>query len=92
MIVYRNDDRKKTPTPVRVRPMTREECLDQTWGREIPCILTNGRLGRVRLNGAIKTWKREPDRFEIPIKYGMYECARLSLPEAMDRFVVIEED
>ncbi len=28
-----------------------------------------------RVNGAPKTWKTRPD-VELPVKYGMYECAR----------------
>ena len=30
----------------------------------------NGRYWQCRRNGATKTWKREPSRFLIPIKYG----------------------
>ena len=26
-----------------------------------------------RVTGKPKTWKRDPDRFQIPIRYGMYE-------------------
>jgi hypothetical protein len=93
MIVFAQSDRKKNPTPINVRAMTRNEILaiPSQWGRSFDFLLTNGRLGQVRSNGAIKTWKREPDRFEIPVKYGMYECARLSLPEALSRFVIIED-
>jgi hypothetical protein len=27
---------------------------------------------RWRVNGAIKLWKRNPDRFSLPIKHGLY--------------------
>ena len=27
---------------------------------------------RLRVNGAPKTWKRDPERLAIPVKYGMY--------------------
>ena len=44
--------------------------------------------GQVKVNGAIKTWKRDPSRFEIPVKYGLYQCARFDQDEALRRFVV----
>jgi hypothetical protein len=28
---------------------------------------------RVRRNGKTRTWKRDTSRFEIPVKYGLYE-------------------
>lgn len=42
---------------------------------------------RVKVNGAIKRWKREPERFEMPVKYGLYECARLDNSDLW-RFIV----
>ena len=37
--------------------------------------LTNadGSRLRTRRNGKTRTWKRDLDRFEIPVKYGLYE-------------------
>ncbi len=29
---------------------------------------------RCRRNGATKTWKREPGKFRIPVKYGLKNC------------------
>jgi hypothetical protein len=31
-------------------------------------------VDRVRLNGRLKTWVREPNRFQQPVKYGMWQC------------------
>lgn len=28
---------------------------------------------RTRRNGATQTWKRSPEKFRIPVKYGLYE-------------------
>lgn len=28
---------------------------------------------RLKVNGAVKTWKRDPDRVKIPVKYGLYQ-------------------
>lgn len=32
----------------------------------------NGRALRVRVNGKIKLWKRDPNNFKVPTKYGFY--------------------
>jgi hypothetical protein len=86
--VAHRSDRKKVADKIRVRRMTRDEVMQLHYGQHPEVILNDGRLGEVKINGAIKTWKREPDRAEIPVKYGMYECARFSLDEALQRFVV----
>lgn len=42
-------------------------------------IWVRGNLGdarRVKVNGKVKRWVRTPDRFEVPVKYGMYEYGR----------------
>lgn len=31
---------------------------------------------RARSNGAVKTWKRDSNRIEVPLKYGMYDAFR----------------
>lgn len=38
-------------------------------------VFIEGRKGyiTVKINGAVKTWKRKPLDFTIPIKYGLYE-------------------
>ena len=28
---------------------------------------------RVRNNGSVKMWKRDPNKFRVPVKYGMYD-------------------
>lgn len=37
-----------------------------------------------RENGMIKTWKRDPQRFQLPIKYGLKECWYLTPDNAAD--------
>lgn len=90
MQVFLQSDRRKNPQPVEVRPMTREEILALSHSRHVPVILNNGRLGECKINGAVRTWKTQPDRVEVPVKYGMYEYATLNLNEALRHFVVVE--
>ena len=39
--------------------------------------MKNGRWWQVRRNGKTRTWKRDPDKFVIPIKAGMYAYGRI---------------
>lgn len=39
--------------------------------REGPMII------KVKINGKPKTWKRNPDKVSVPVKYGLYECSRI---------------
>lgn len=61
--------------------MTREEILALSYRDELhyapACKVTIGPRGGVkehyetwRVNGQVKTWKRSPERIEVPIKYG----------------------
>ena len=86
--VARQGDRKKNPDMVTVRPMTRDEILALGYGDHPAVILRSGKLGAVKINGAIRTWKRDPERIEVPLKYGMYEYATFDMRESLERFVV----
>lgn len=33
---------------------------------------------RWRVNGALQTWKRDPARFRLPVKHGLYAYAEIS--------------
>ena len=51
-------------------------------------LITNaGDAKQVRRNGAIKRWKRDPNRVEIPVKYGLYEHVRLDA-SYLDRVLI----
>jgi hypothetical protein len=32
----------------------------------------------VKINGKIKTWKRQPGKFQLPVKYGLYEYSYIT--------------
>lgn len=34
---------------------------------------TDGTARQCKVNGKVRTWKRDPNRVEVPIKYGLYE-------------------
>jgi hypothetical protein len=58
--------------------MTRDEletALDR--GRLQIQSVNGGRWFDIRRNGATKTWKRNPNKVEIPCKVGFRECFRL---------------
>lgn len=44
---------------------------------------------RWRANGKCKTWKREPERFQLPIKHGLYNYNYLTNENA--HLFIVEE-
>jgi hypothetical protein len=65
--------RNKNPEVREFRPMTPEEA--KTVRGEMYFTGDRKTFRRCRTNGAARTWKTRPD-VELPVKYGMYECAR----------------
>jgi hypothetical protein len=55
--------------------------------REYWFIDKNRQVRRCRTNGALKTWKRDPQRFERSFMYGMYEHFRLTTQEMLETLV-----
>lgn len=66
--------------------ITKDKALNLYYGQELhftgkhECKKTIGPRGgieinitRVRTSGKCKTWKRNPEKFHIPVKYGLYE-------------------
>ena len=45
----------------------------------------DGTPARARVNGKVKTWIRNPDRVEVPMKHGMYNCFYIT-EQNMDDF------
>ena len=86
------DRRKRDFTLSTYRTMTREEVLGLSAGQHVTFLANDGTARELKVNGKVRTWKRDPDRVEVPIKYGMYECATLSLGEAMQRLLVLQEE
>jgi len=39
---------------------------------------TTTRVERWRRNGATKLWKRSPERFQVPVKFGMYSYSHIT--------------
>lgn len=60
-------------------PLTRDDLLfgSEFHDESIPCY--GPRSNRWRRSGKTRTWKRNPDRLELPVKFGMYTSAVLTL-------------
>lgn len=50
----------------------------------------DGSPQRWRVNGKLKTWKTQPDRFQLPLKYGLKSGDYLTQDNMMD-FRIMEE-
>lgn len=65
--------------------VTKEQALTAHAFHYGECTKQEGPRGGVRVkveswrrNGQTKTWKREPERFSVPIKFGLKSCAYLT--------------
>lgn len=67
--------------------MEREEILALVPGNWVPFLANDGKVRMLRINGKIRTYKRDRERIEIPVKYGFRECATLHAYN-MDRLLV----
>ena len=69
-------DRAKEPRRIEVRnPYTIDEMAE--WCGSHSHILAkanDGRAVNVKINGAVRRWKRDRNRIAVSVKYGMYEC------------------
>jgi len=72
---FRDDD--DTSTIVESKTMTFDQAVNLRPGQTIYHVdLRNADKTplRARVNGKIKRWKRDPSRFEIPMKHGLRHC------------------
>lgn len=62
-------------------PITFKQAKQLKFGDMLYCntiTMADGKTpARWRVNGKVKTWKRDPYRLEIPLKYGLYNFSYL---------------
>lgn len=51
----------------------------------------NGEAAHVRINGQVKTWKREPNRIKIPFKYGIYDHGYIT-EDNLNKFTLVKPE
>lgn len=66
---------------IRVRTMTLDEVKALRPGQRVMFLDNNGRVRGLTINGRPRTWKRDPSRVEVPVKYGLYEYGTFTGPE-----------
>ena len=74
--------------------MTIKEAKELTTGTilyEKRYMNADGSPRRWRVNGKVKTWKRDKSRIEIPVKHGLYSYGRICTQD-FHRFTLEEED
>lgn len=81
-------DRHKTTIKRPYRRMTRDEVLTLQSGHRVVILTAFNTVRDVKVNGRVRTWKRNPNRVEIPMKYGLRETFTLSMVDAL-RYLVV---
>lgn len=74
----RSDNRSTVQTVADFRCATREDVLRPGFEPRF-AMDQAGKAANIRRSGKIRTWKRSPDRIEIPCKFGMYDSATFEL-------------
>lgn len=82
-------NRNKTPRWYVVRRMTLDEIKALSSGGHARFIANDGTLRELKINGTVRTWKRDETRIEVPVKYGLREYGTFDTAEALRRFVVV---
>lgn len=83
---YARSKRGQEPKPF--RRMTRAEILSLHYGAHVHLIANDGKVRTAKVNGSVKAWKRDPNRFEVALKYGMYEYVRWDAATCLERLVI----
>jgi hypothetical protein len=78
--------------------ITWDQAVNASEFHENGCTITRGvrggiitRVVRWRANGRTQTWKRDPTRFRVPIKHGLYACSSIESRYNADAFHVPSE-
>lgn len=69
-------DRKVYPQLIEARVMALEELKELKAYQRVPFLAKDGSIRELSINGTVKRWKREEDRVEFGIKYGLREYER----------------
>jgi hypothetical protein len=89
-------DKRKNPEMIELRELTTNDVLNGNrdgFGYlrlgQLFTLDKNGKAAHVRQSGKIKTWKRDPGRFEFPVKYGLYESWHITDKTINELLVIV---
>ena len=82
---FHNDER----VVVNYRLFTIEDILATRGQSHFHFLDRRGFVRVCRANGALRTWKTDPQRFERGFKYGMYEHFRMNTKQMCESLIVI---
>lgn len=82
---YKRTDTAMYRNPVNVAEMV-NYCNDRV---HIEVRDMNGNARMVKVNGKVRTWKRDANRIEVPCKYGLYEYFILTARDIADVLIPV---
>lgn len=74
--------------------LTLEQAKNLQPGQELWANFSFNKRGiprKVKVNGKVRTWKRNPERVQIPYKYGLYEYGYITERDLPDFCLTPEE-
>jgi hypothetical protein len=84
---YRNGESRQYRNPIDVHEMI-TYCDSHN---HIEVLDKNGKWRTVKVNGKVRTWKRDANRIEIPCKYGLYEYFVLRAEDIASVLIPVED-
>lgn len=82
-------DRTKTPRRITFRRFTMDDIRGLgSYGHTYWFEDNQGKARQVRVISRLKTWKRDPNRFECSFKYGLYENVRWDTKDMLAKLLV----
>jgi hypothetical protein len=59
--------------------------------QQLCAVMRNGNWWRIRRNGATKLWKRDAERFAIPVKAGLKACCTITEASDLTNFATCDD-
>lgn len=86
-------DRTKKPATAEYVRMSAEQARRLQAGMPVLFLGVGGKVFRAKVNGSPKTWKRDPTRVEVPLKYGIRDYFTASAqPDGTMSWLLIPAD
>lgn len=84
--------RRKIKERIALRPIILEEAKGLRYGDDVYMLDDYGQAAQVRVASKIKRWKRDPDRVEFFVKYGLYDSYRINTNDILRGVILVPDE
>lgn len=84
--------RRKVKERIALRPITLDEAKRLRYGDQVYMLDDYGQAAPVRVVSMIKRWKRDPDRIEFSVKFGLYDVHRIYTSDILRGEILVPDE